>query len=184
MKEAEMLKQGAIGVIPTDTLYGIVACALNEEAVTRVYELKGRTLTKPCIILIPSFANLAEFGIQLTQERQKVLSKYWPGPVSVILSCGTDVPRFLHRDTFTLAFRFPENPKLKFFLEESGPLIAPSANPEGLAPATTIEEAKGYFGNKVDFYIDAGTRSGMPSTIISLDEHDAVTIVRKGGQSI
>jgi L-threonylcarbamoyladenylate synthase len=181
MKEAEILKKGGIGVIPTDTLYGIVACALHEQAVTRVYELKGRTPTKPCIILIPSVANLSAFGIFLTQEREKILSQYWPGPVSVILPCGTDVPEYLHRGTFTLAFRLPDDPQLLRFLEESGPLIAPSANPEGLPPATTTEEAKKYFGDNVDFYIDGGKRDGMPSTIIAFSEDNSVTIVRKGG---
>lgn len=183
-EEADILKQGGIGVIPTDTLYGIVACALNEEAVTRVYELKGRRATKPCIILIPSLANLVAFGITLTKKREKVLSQYWPGPVSIILPCDTNVPKYLHRDTYTLAFRIPRDVPLTHFLKESGPLIAPSANPEGFPPATTIKEAKRYFGDRVDFYLDGGEHIGMPSTIIALDEDDSVTVVRKGSQSI
>ncbi|MDE1919587.1 MAG: threonylcarbamoyl-AMP synthase [Patescibacteria group bacterium] len=180
MKEAKMSKQGSVGVIPTDTLYGIVASAFSEEAVERVYTLKKRTPAKPCIILIPSSAYLVQFGVVLTAERQNLLSRYWPGPVSVVLPCGDDVPEYLHRGTHTLSFRVPDNAALTQFLRESGPLIAPSANPEGMPPAKTIEEAKKYFGDQVDFYLDGGTCTGMPSTVIALDENNTPTIIREG----
>lgn len=167
-----------VGVLPTDTLYGVVASALNEEAVRRVYALKGRTPTKPCIILIPSPEEVAAFGVTLSVERREVLARYWPGPVSIILSCGPDVPEYLHRGTGTLAFRVPNDERLASFLRRSGPLIAPSANPEGLQPAETIEAAKEYFGTRVDFYLDGGVRAGAPSKLIALDEHGSVTVLR------
>lgn len=178
MREAEMLKEGKIGVIPTDTLYGVVAAALNEGAVKRVYALKRRKATKPCIILIASPIDLALFDVVLTAEHKKLLSTYWPGPVSVILPCGAEVPACLHGGTRTLAFRMPNDVQLSHLLRESGPLIAPTANPEGLPPATTIEEAKKYFGDNVDFYIDGGTHVGKPSTIISFGASDSIVTVR------
>lgn len=178
MREAEMLKEGKIGVIPTDTLYGVVAAALNEGAVKRVYALKRRKATKPSIILIASPTDLALFNIVLTEELQKLLSKYWPGPVSVVLPCGAEVPEYLHGSTHTLAFRMPKDIQLSRLLRESGPLIAPSANPEGLPPATTVEDARKYFGDNVDFYIDGGTHAGKPSTIISFGAGDSVVTVR------
>ena len=104
--------------------------------------------------------------------------------MSIILSCGTSVPEYLHRGTHTLAFRVPDDPQLKNLLKESGPLIAPSANPEGLPPATNIEEAQKYFGDTVDFYINDGERAGSPSTVISLGEDGSVVTVREGRQSI
>lgn len=178
MKEAEALRRGMIGVLPTDTLYGIVASAFNEESVRRVYTLKERAPTKPCIILIPSPEDVAAFGVILSKTRREVLTRYWPGPVSIIMSCGPDVPEYLHRGTGTLAFRVPNDEWLVSFLRYSDPLIAPSANPEGLKPAETIEEAKEYFGTRVDFYMDGGMRADMPSKLIALDEHDSVTILR------
>jgi len=165
MNEAEMLKQGKIGVVPTDTLYGLLASAFDEHAIQRVYKLKKRARTKKCIILISSLDDLKMFDILLTEGQQKALDKFWPGPVSVALPCG-------------LAFRLPADGELISFLKISGPCIAPSANPEGLPPAETVKEAKTYFGDKVDFYMEGGKRSGAPSMLITLDERGAVAILR------
>jgi L-threonylcarbamoyladenylate synthase len=175
MNEVEILKNGGVGVIATDTLYGMVACALNQTAVERVYALKGRTPTKPCIILLSSREELALFGAHLTEPQERALATI-KGPVSFIVPC--DAPEYLHRGTQTLAFRIPSDEKLREFLNRSGPLIAPSANPEGQAPAKTIEEAKKYFGDHVDFYLDSGTRDGSPSTLVSFDASDNLVVLR------
>ncbi len=166
-----MLKAGGVGVMPTDTLYGLLASAFNERAINRIYELKGRTVDKKSIILISSIGDLKAFNIAPTEEQQNILARLWPGPVSIIL----------HRD---LAFRIPDDKQLISFLKESGPCIAPSANPEGLAPAETVEEAKKYFGDNVDFYIDGGKRVGLASTLIKLDEHGNITVLRQGSTQV
>lgn len=178
MIEADLLAKGKVGVIPTDTLYGIVASAMNESAVGRVYALKKRAPTKPCIILISSIADLKIFGIELTEQQKSIVNTYWPGPVSIVMSCGDDVPEYLHGGTHTLAFRLPDDEKLIAFLLESGPLIAPSANPEGLPPATTTSEARQYFGDDVDFYIDGGVRAGEPSVLVMLGADGSVEVLR------
>jgi len=74
----------------------------------------------------------------------------------------------------------PKDPALQHLLAESGPLIAPSANPEGEPPAATIEDARNYFGDQVDLYLDGGTREGSPSTLMSMDEQGAVVVLRAG----
>jgi len=180
MREAAVLREGGVGVIATDTLYGLVAAAANEEAVRRVYKLKNRAITKQSIVLISSLKELAYFGIGLTEQREQLLTRYWPGPTSIVMPCGTAVPEYLQCGTHTLAFRLPSDEPLRAFIHESGPLIAPSANPEGQPPATTIEQAREYFGDTVDFYVDGGERSGEPSTLIALSEKDEVTVLRKG----
>ena len=175
MTESEVLRSGGVGVVPTDTLYGVVACALNQSAVERVYALKGRNPTKPCIILVSGFEDLALFGTRLSERQQNALHTI-QGPVSFILPC--DAPEYLHRGTHTLAFRIPKEEKLRDFLKESGPLIAPSVNPEGSPPATTLEEARTYFENRVDFYQEGGKREGKPSNLISFDENDGIVVLR------
>jgi L-threonylcarbamoyladenylate synthase len=180
MEECQYLLEGKVGVLPTDTLYGLVASATNEAAVRRVYKLKNRALSKPCIVLISALGDLKQFGIELTEDRKEILKQYWPGPTSIALSCGPDVSEYLHGGTGSLAFRLPKDDRLTAVLRESGPLIAPSANPEGMAPATSIEEARAYFRDSVDFYKDGGELVGEPSTLISLDEHDQVAVLRKG----
>lgn len=176
---ADSLRAGAVAVIPTDTLYGLVALATDKEAVERVYALKKRTPTKPCIILISSIDELQIFGVSVDEDRLRVLNKYWPGPVSIILPCDKTTPEYLHRGTYTLAFRLPSDAGVLALVAASGPLIAPSANPEGLPPATTIDEAKAYFGDAVDVYIDGGVRSSKSSTLLIVDEAGEVTVVRR-----
>lgn len=175
MTESEVLLHGGVGVIPTDTLYGVVACALQQPAVERVYALKGRLPTKPCIILCSSLDELALFGAHLSERQQDALSKL-SGAVSFILPC--DAPEYLHRGVHSLAFRVPKSERVREFLSETGPLIAPSSNPEGLPPATTIDEAQAYFGDRVDFYKDGGACDGRPSTLVSFDENDEVVVLR------
>lgn len=175
---SEVLARGGIAVIPTDTLYGVVASAQDEAAVERVYALKGRAPEKPCIILIASLDDLKLFGITLNDAQRAVLDRSWPGPVSVVLPCGDSVPEYLHRGTHTLAFRLPDDESLRALVQKVGPLIAPSANPQSLAPATTFAEARGYFGDRVDCYLDGGTHAGKASKLISLSETGEETVLR------
>ncbi len=167
-KIAEKLVSGGIAVIPTDTLYGIVASATNQEAVEKVYLAKGRRPNKPAIILISSIEDLNKFAIHFSEFQRQILLKYWPGKISIVLPCENERYKYLHRETKTLAFRLPNEPLLLELLKISGPLIAPSANPEGKEPALTIDEAKIYFNGSVDVYVNAGTKNSPPSTLISV----------------
>lgn len=166
---AEILQNGGIGIIATDTLYGIVGQALKRDTVERIYEVKKRTPTKPFIILISSVDDLELFDITLSKSIREKIQVYWPGPVSIILDCPNPRFEYLHRGTNTLAFRLPAKEGLRKLLSGTGPLVAPSANPEGLAPARTIEEAKVYFGDSVDFYLE-GSVNMQPSKIIQITD--------------
>ena len=177
--EATLLRQGKIGVLPTDTVYGVVASALDPVALERVYRVKSRMPVKPPIILIASVEDLTLFGVSPTAAQRVVLDTYWPGQVSIVLPCDDERFAYLHRGAKSLAFRLPALPWLRAFLSESGPLMAPSANLEGQPPATTIAEARNYFGDGVDFYIDGGVLVGRPSTIIRLNPDGSQDILRK-----
>lgn len=186
------LKQGGIGVLPTDTIYGIVACALNAKAVERVYEVRRRRPDKPCIILIADVSDLSRFGITVDQSTHQLINKLWPGAISIILPCEHEDFSFLHRGTKTLAFRLPASDALRVFLRATGPLIAPSANPEGMQPATTIGEAKIYFDDRVDFYlpVQAPAQNGLkipligaPSTVVEIRK-GKVVVLRQGAADI
>lgn len=184
---AQKIASGGIGVIPTDTLYGVVASALSKETVERVYAVRGRPPEKPCIILLPDIDSLAQFDIVPTDIERTFLEKYWPGAVSVVLPCPLEKWAYLHRGTETLAFRVPGDEVLRAWLRETGPIIAPSANPEGKPPARTREEAEKYFADTIDFCIDGGALEGAPSTLVSLRE-GKISVLREGvvviGESI
>lgn len=151
-KLIEMLKEGAIGVLRTDTLYGLVASASNKEAVERVYAVKNRTTTKSPIVLIADQSQMFEPAPEALTD---VLAELWPGPNSVIIP-SPGAPEWITRGNGTVAYRQPDNTRLLRLLSQTGPLIAPSANPEGQPPAKSWAEAQGYFGDTVDFYVDGG----------------------------
>ena len=174
----EIIKSGKVAVMPTDTIYGIVGQAQNVATVNRIYNLKKRAPEKPCIVLISKIEELEEFSVNLTPEQKNKLSDFWPGPVSVILDCEDENLAYLHRGTKTLAFRLPASQALRDLIAQTGPLIAPSANPEGLEPAKNIIESKNYFGDTVDFYLDGGEISGKASKLIRLHKDGTVDILR------
>jgi len=149
---AQLLSQGKIGVVRTDTLYGVVAQALNEQAVERVYRAKGRTPSKSPILLIASIGQLID---QYEPELLAHIDELWPGKNSVILP-SSDGPAWLTRGNASIAYRIPADERLRKLLEQTGPLIAPSANPEGDPPAMATAKAQEYFGDTVDFYVDGG----------------------------
>lgn len=171
----EYLKSGKIGVIPTDTVYGIVSSAFNKKSVAKLYSIKKRDLKKPMIILISSLKDLDLFGAKIEKE---IAKKYWPGKVSIITPCASKKFEYLSRKEKSLAFRLPDDKFLAALIKVSGPLVAPSANPEGKKPAETIERAIDYFGNKADLYVDFGKLKSKPSKIISIKDGKA-KIIRK-----
>jgi len=183
LKSAEILKNGGIGIIPTDTIYGIVGSALNKKTVERIYKLRRRNLKKPMIILIGSINDLKLFGIKIDLKTKRILSKIWPNKVSVVLPCKNNKFSYLYRNTESLAFRFPKNRNLTNFLKRTGSLVAPSANWEGYKLSKTIEEARGYFKDEVDLYIDLGAKKSQPSTLIGID-NGKIIIIREGAVNL
>lgn len=173
------LKAGAIAVIPTDTQYGIVTSALKEESVHKIYSLRKRSPEKPMIILISNLDQLQNLGLQLTPYHMEIMQKYWPNPISIIIPVPNNTLEYLHRGKNSLAFRMPNNTWLQNLLNISGPLVAPSANWEDEKPASTIIEAKKYFGDQIETYIDNGEMNNPPSTIIRLTD-SGFEIVRQG----
>lgn len=174
-----ILKSGGVGILPTDTLYGLVASAFDEKAAERIYELRKRTPDKPMIILISSLEDLKTFGIELSFSQFETVEKIWPGKVSIVFACNSEKYSYLHRGKNTLAFRLPREEWLRELLRQAGPLVAPSANFEGEAPARTISEAKKYFAEDVDFYVDFGKLDSEPSTIVKF-ENGELKVLREG----
>ncbi|MDO8590644.1 MAG: L-threonylcarbamoyladenylate synthase [bacterium] len=169
-KILDVLAQRGIVVMPTDTTYGIVTLAFNEKGVTDIYRLRKRDVEKPFIILISGKEDLKEFGVMPTKAQEEILDRVWPGPVSVILRCPYAVLAYLHRGKHTLAFRVPAKRSLRDLLLHVGPLVAPSANPQGHPIARNIHEARAYFGHHVNFYQDGGTITASPSKLIDITD--------------
>ena len=173
-----LLKNGAVGVLPTDTVYGLVTVAAHETSVERFYALKSRD-QKPGTLIAANTEQILALGVP-PQEVEQV-AKYWPNPLSAVLTVNGN--GYLHQEVGTLAMRVVKNDQVRELLEQTGPLITSSANQPGQPPATTISEAIAYFGDSVDFYVDGGTVTAEPSTIIR-PKVDGVEVLRQGSISL
>ena len=174
----EHIQSGDVGVLPTDTLYGLVGSALIPETVEKIYALKHRNPEKPLIVLIADIVDVEQFGCVLSKKLIKQLETYWPGPTSIILPTLDETFDYLDRGTHSVAFRLPNNDDLCDLIRQTGPIVAPSANKEGEPPAATIDAAKKIFGSSISFYQDGGTLKGKPSQLIELDEEGKTTLLR------
>ncbi len=175
---AALLQAGKVGIIPTDTVYGLVGSARVPEVVERMYTIKQRQDNKPYIVLIPSLDSLQEFGIPATEKIRKLFVHTTESPASSILPCPEETFTYIHRGKKSIAFRIPQHTSLQKLLQEVGPLVAPSANPHGLPIAKTIAEARNYFGDTVDFYIDGSTLDTPPSRLLRLHEDGSTEVLR------
>jgi L-threonylcarbamoyladenylate synthase len=170
-KAAGYLKNGKIGIIPTDTIYGISCSAFSKENVEKIYEIKQRDFDKPFIILISSPKDLEKFKLKITEFHKKIFKKYWPGPVSIILDVKHDEFSYLHRGKSSLAFRLPNDEKLKSLLKITGPLVSTSANTSENPPINSLDEAVEIFDKKLDFMLDIGSlKNKNPSKIILIED--------------
>jgi len=165
VEAAKRLSQSEVGVLPTDTLYGIVGSALKPVVVERVYELRNRERDKPMIVLISGWDDFGRLQVQIPERTQNLLKSIWPGPVSVVLSAASPALAYLHRGTGGIAFRMPSKPALRELLKVTGPLVAPSANLAGEPPALNVEQARAYFADEV-FYLDEGQLHNPPSALV------------------
>lgn len=180
----DLIKHGGIVITKTDTIYGILANALDKEAIEKIYVIKGREKDKPFIILIPNAKFLKKFKVKENPQAEKILNLKG---ITVIFDVNdpNNELEYLHRGTKTLAFRIPDDPEFLGFLNKlDTPIVAPSANPSGLTPAEDIHKAIEYFKDKVDLYIDRGkSETNIPSTIVKV-ENSKIKILRQGSKQI
>lgn len=169
------IKRGAVGVLPTDTVYGLAASALNPEATKKLYTLKNRE-RKPGTVIAASYEQLIRLGVD--KKYIDNAKTFWPNPISIILPVGAQLD-YLSQGLGSIAFRVVADDALRTLLEKTGPLLTSSANDPGDPPATTIQMAKDYFQDKVAYYVDGGKKSDNPSTIIQIQDA-GVKVIRQG----
>jgi L-threonylcarbamoyladenylate synthase len=179
-KITTLLMAGGVGFVPTDTIYGLSARALDERAVEKVHQLKKRDSHKPLIALISDIKMLDLLSISANQA--KLAEKYWPGQLSVILSALT-TPLWLQLGTKTLAVRWPKHQDLISLIDKIGPIVSTSANLQGDPPVNSVAEAKQVFNNQLDFYVDVGELNNQPSTL-AIIKNGKLEVVRQGAVKI
>lgn len=177
---SELLLQGKVGVIPTDTIYGFVALAHNKQAVARLYALKNRE-HKPGTVIAADTEQLVRLGVD--KNALEAARQWWPNPLSIVIDASDDAS-YLHQEVGSLAVRIPSDTALLHLLQQAGPLLTSSANHAGEQPASTLDEAREYFGGQVDFYVDGGDRSGRPPSTVARYQDGTFTVLRQGAVRI
>lgn len=173
----QALQNNKVGVLPTDTVYGLVAQAHSQAAVERLYRLKNRE-RKPGTLIAASVDQLQELGAPADLLHQ--LSAYWPGPLSAVLPIN-DQYAYLHQGIGTVAMRVVNDEAIRQLLQQTGPLMTSSANHPGAPGATNMTEAWDYFQERVDFYVDGGDLTGRPpSTVVKFDPQGNLSVLRQG----
>lgn len=181
---SEIIKNGGIVVFPTETVYGIGTNGLNKEAISRLYEVKQRPTSKPISLLVSSIDMVDMVARDITDMEYKLMDKFFPGPLTIILKKKNIVPDNLTNNTDTVGIRMPDNIIAKKLIEYAKvPIATPSANISGKPSGTDINYIMENFKDKVDYYIDGGqSKLGIGSTIVKV-ENGYPLILREGSIS-
>lgn len=179
-RTADLLAEGQLVALPTDTVYGIGARLDRPRAVRQLFVAKGRPETVALPVLVRSLAEAAAVGASLEAAAVAVAERFWPGPLTMIVSASSALATLVGA-TDSVGLRFPADPLLEAILEQTGPLVVTSANHHGAPPCTTADEVLAVFGANavVAAVLDGGTRNGQPSTVVDLRVHP-VTVLRAG----
>ena len=187
-KIIKVLANGGLVVMRSDTVYGIFASALNERAVEKLHSVRERDLGRGFIVLVDSIKTVACM-VQLNDEINKRLATIWRAnsSTSVILPADELKETWLadtRESKPTICFRMPNDENLRKLLAKTGPLCAPSANTPGQPPARNITEARAYFGDAVNLYVDGGECDNVaPSRIITFDDNHQIITIRSDGHN-
>ena len=180
---AKILREGGLVGIPTETVYGLAANALDETAVKRIFEAKGRPQDNPLILTIPGQQWLPRYCRDIPPLAYVLARKFWPGPLTMILKCRTDVvPSVITAGLDTVAMRCPNHPVTLAIIREAGiPVAAPSANTSGRPSCTTAQDVLEDMDGKIEGVVDGGPCTvGVESTILDLT-CDPPKLLRPGG---
>lgn len=167
---AEILKKGGIAAIPTETVYGLAANALDEKAVAKIFKAKGRPQDNPLIVHISELSMLPPLVKEIPSVAKRLAENFWPGPLTIIMPRSEIVPASVSAGLDTVAVRFPVHPIARAIISAAGlPLAAPSANLSGSPSPTTAKHCIKDLDGKVDAIVISGDCSvGVESTVISL----------------
>ena len=184
-KASQLLREGQLVGIPTETVYGLAANALDAEAVLRIFEAKGRPHFDPLIMHLPD-AEVARTHVRdIPAMALKLMDAFWPGPLTLVLPKQGHVPDIVTSGLDTVAVRVPSHPMTQTLLRQLDfPLAAPSANLFGHVSPTTAQHVNAQLGDRIPYILDGGaTTVGLESTIVGFED-GVPTIYRFGGLGV
>ena len=183
-RAAKLISSGEIVAFPTETVYGLGANALDPSAISKIYQMKGRPSDNPLIVHIADMKTLRRLVSEISPRDMRIIKKFWPGPVTLVLKKSKIVPKITTGGLGTIAVRMPRNKIALELIKRSGfPIAAPSANISGRPSPTNASHVKDDLDGKVKLILDGGrTEIGIESTVIDMTLRTPV-ILRPGGIS-
>ena len=175
----EILENGGAVILPTETVYGLFAQAMNEAAVEHVYQLKRRPKDKAMNLNVADLETILAFSKNQPSYRKTLYEAFLPGPLTIILQANDRVPAWINSGLSTIGFRIPNHPKTLELIQQTGPLIGPSANISGRESGKIFADIKTQFNNEVTGLADDAALTGVDSTILDLSGETA-RILRQG----
>lgn len=175
---SKKLISGDVVAIPTETVYGLAANALDKRAVSKIFEIKGRPNDNPLIVHISEISMMEKFAVEIPDLAYKLARKFWPGPFTMILKKSDIVPDITTGGLDSVALRVPAHPMtLKIIRSTNLGLAAPSANISGKPSPTTVAHCQKDLGAKIDIILDGGSCDfGIESTVVSLLQEKPVLL--------
>ena len=179
---AQIINNGGLVAIPTETVYGLAANAFDSNAVSKIFKAKGRPSDNPLIVHISDINEIYRLVLDFPKKAQDLAFKFWPGPITIILKKSDVIPNVVSGNLDTVAIRMPDNDLTRKLIKISGkPLAAPSANLSGSPSPTTMKHVLDDLNGKIDAIIDGGNcKVGLESTVITLAS-EKPRILRPGG---
>lgn len=187
LREAgRIIRCGGLVVFPTETVYGIGANGLDADACRSIYTAKGRPSDNPLILTVPDKQSVLQAAAVITATAQKLMNRFWPGPLTIIFPRQKTVPDAATGGLDTVALRCPDHAVARAFLQYAGvPVAGPSANLSTRPSPTTAAEVLHDMDGRVDMILDGGAcHIGVESTIVECNNDDTVTILRPGGVTV
>src|ERR1051326_8084833 len=178
---AALLRAGELVAVPTETVYGLAANALDADACRKIFTAKGRPASDPLIVHLANPADLALVA-ETNDASQRLAKKFWPGPLTLVLPKKDSVPAVVSAGLPSVAVRVPAHPLFRRLLKLAGlPLAAPSANPFGYISPTTAAHVQKNLGGKISHILDGGpSKIGLESTIVDLRDPKNPRLLRPG----
>lgn len=182
----QLLSNGELVAIPTETVYGLAGNAFDKQSVTEIFKAKNRPFFDPLILHTNSIDKILTFVESIPEKLQKLADSFWPGPLTLLLNRKNIVPDLVTSGLETVAVRIPSHPlTLELLSKLDFPLAAPSANPFGYISPTSAAHVEAQLGEKIPYILDGGNcQVGLESTIVGVDENGDTVIYRLGGLSV
>ncbi len=182
---ADIIKNGGLVAIPTETVYGLAANALDGKAVSKIFKAKGRPMDNPLIVHVSCVEEIYNLVSHFPPQAKELADKFWPGPLTIILKRSDIIPKEVSAGLNTVAVRIPNNIVTRELIKVAGlPLAAPSANVSGSPSPTNVNHVLNDLNGKIDAALDGGScEVGLESTVITLASQ-VPTLLRPGGVTV